>query len=144
MSSTLDCLLGDLDRLEYAIVDHTTVADVVAAHNAQTEDMDDHLQRRYGYRLQYEALGILQRENERLREALRFYAEEAHWLDGACGEWVVYPGNHVSGSGFNEDEFEYDHGEIAREALGERSCNICGPLGDWNACPHDDEPGAPS
>lgn len=52
-----------------------------------------------------------------LIDALRFYADPHNYLDASPGEWTVIPGNHVSGSGFAEDEFEFDHGERARAAI---------------------------
>jgi hypothetical protein len=59
-------------------------------------------------------------EVERLREALRWYADENNWLDGAAGEWIVEPGHPGSYDGFTHDEFEHDNGEKARAALEQR------------------------
>jgi hypothetical protein len=59
----------------------------------------------------------LHAEVERLREALRWYADENNWLDGAAGEWIEEPGHPGSYDGFTHDEFEHDNGEKARVAL---------------------------
>lgn len=58
---------------------------------------------------------------ERLKEALEFYADEKSWLDGKPGRWekvgmaaaIDYYGDP------NTEEFEEDHGEVARSALSE-------------------------
>ena len=52
----------------------------------------------------------LQTENQRLREALEFYADVDNY-DENCA-----PGNLV-GDYINPDIFEFDQGEIARNAL---------------------------
>lgn len=59
-------------------------------------------------------------ERDRLREALRFYADPDNYDDeGAPGEWLTIPSNPSNGG--EEYDFDPDGGERARAALTSRA-----------------------
>ncbi len=54
-------------------------------------------------------VNALRIENTRYRKALEFYADNEAYLDGSPGEWV--------GTCRDDQEWEHDEGNVAREAL---------------------------